>query len=64
MEHEGVIDTNHDWNTWNGIQSLGRRLELEDYNIVEIGQNTEESPGYPRKPEKTPMKNNADLKIS
>ena len=58
MEHEGDVDTSCDWCAWNDPQRHGKEAGIvgnritsrdhPDYNIVKIGQNTEESPGYLR----------------
>ena len=59
VEHEGDSDTNYNWRTWNGSQRFDKetgRLENRRTNrdhqvhhIVEIGQNTEKSPGHLRR---------------
>ena len=59
VEREGDDDTNTNWHTWNSPQRLGKgteRVETErknrdhpDYSSVEIGQNSERSPGDPRR---------------
>ena len=59
MEHEGDGDTNCDWRTWYSHQRIDTetaRLENKrtsedyiNYSIVEIGQNTEKSPGHMRR---------------
>ena len=58
-EQEGDGDTNRSWCTWNGGKSLrrmtggigNRRKDRyhPDFSIIEIGQNTERSPGDPRR---------------
>ena len=55
VKHEDNHDTNCNWSTWNGPQRLGKGTGIvgswssnqdhPDCNIVEIGQNTEKSPG-------------------
>ena len=55
MEHESNGDTICNWCTRNGPQRLGkgtgclgnqsRNRDLSNYGIIEIGQNTEKSPG-------------------
>ena len=51
MEHAGGSDTNFTWCTWNGPQKIGRvgnlrkNQDQSDYSTVEIGWNTEKSPG-------------------
>ena len=55
MEHESDGDTNCNWCTWNDHQRLGKGAEgvrnvrmsrdHPNYNIIEIGQNIEKSPG-------------------
>ena len=59
MEHNGDADTNCNLCTLNCPQRLGkgtekvgnRRTTLDplNYSIIKIGQNTEKSPGDPRK---------------
>ena len=59
MEHEGDNYTNRDWGYWyshqiiiKGTGALGRNRTSGDhpnYYIIEIGQNTEKSPGDLRK---------------
>ena len=55
MEHEGGGDTNFNWCTWNDPQRLrgvgNRRMSGDhlNYSIVEVGQNTEKSPGVLRR---------------
>ena len=59
MEHESDSDTNCDWCTRYSYQRIGTRTgrlgnlrTIENhpyYSIVEIGQNTEKSPGDLRK---------------
>ena len=55
VEHEWDHDTNCSWHFWNSPKRLGRKtgvfedqrkkLDHQDYRIVKIGQNTENSPG-------------------
>ena len=52
MEHESDSITNWNWCAWNNAQKLDKgarnqRMSREhlNYTIVEIGQNTEKSPG-------------------
>ena len=54
-EHTGDGDSNCSWCTWNCSQSIGKGIrtvgiqkknrDYSDYSIVEIGKNTEKSPG-------------------
>ena len=69
VEHEGDGDTNCNWCTWHCHKKLGRNTGgteshkknrgHPDYNIVEIGLNTQKIPGHIRKltVTKTPVKN-------
>ena len=55
MEYEGDCDTNYNWCTWNNTQRISKgaggvrnqRMSLDhpNHSIVEVGQNTEKSPG-------------------
>ena len=66
----GGCDTNCSWCTWNGPQESGKGTEgignqsmkkdHLDYSIVEISQNTQESPGDQTKivVTRTPLKDN------
>ena len=55
MEHESKSDNNCNWCTWNDHQRLGKRAggvgnrrtsgDNPNYNIVEVGPYTENSPG-------------------
>ena len=52
VEHECDGDTNCNWCTWNGTQKLWKvagkleiRRRIETISIIEIGLNTEKSPG-------------------
>ena len=52
MEHEDDGNTNCNWCTWNDAQKLSKKTRRVgnhntsgDYSIVEVGQNTEKSPG-------------------
>ena len=55
MPHEGDNDTNYNWYRWNSPQELekvngrvenrGMRGDHPNYSVVEIGLNTEMSPG-------------------
>ena len=59
VEHESDGDTNCNWCSWYSNQRTGRRTgtfenkrtsgDNPDYSIVEIGQNTEKSPGILRR---------------
>ena len=64
MEHESDGDANCDWNTWHGHQMVDKRTGVFgnnhlNYSIVEIGQNTEKSPGGLKKlaVTQTPVRN-------
>ena len=56
MEHESDVDTSCNWYTCYSHQRVGTRTgrlgnkkaggDYLNYSIVEIGQNTEQSPGY------------------
>ena len=55
VKHEGDGDINCNWCAWNGPQKPGKGIERDgnsrtnrdhlNYSIVEIGQNTENTPG-------------------
>ena len=55
MEHEGDSNTNCNWCSWNDPQRLSKRgggagnrrmsRDNPNYSVVEVGQNTEKSPG-------------------
>ena len=55
MEHEGDGDTNCNWCTWNNPQRIYKRTgrlkkrrknsDYQDYYIIMVGQNIENSPG-------------------
>ena len=59
MEHEGDGDTTSNLRNWNGPQMIGKRTgtvrnprknrNYPDNSIVEIAQNTEKSPGDPKR---------------
>ena len=61
MEDEGNVYTNCDWCSWyshqrinKGTGGLGNKRRLIIIKIIEIGQNTEKSPGDLRKLAVTP----------
>ena len=74
MRHEGVCDTNYNWCTQNSsqrfVKGTGRFRNWRtsgdhpNYSIVEVGQNTEKSPGDFRRHAvtQTPV-NNHQLKM-
>ena len=58
MDQEVHGDTNCDWRTWNDPQKLGKRIGRDGNQktnrdhancCIKIGQNTEKSPGDPRR---------------
>ena len=70
MKHEGDGGTYYIWRTWHVLERIGtetggignqrKNRDHLDYSIVEIGQNTEKSPGDLRRlaVTQTPAKNN------
>ena len=55
MEHKGDVNTNYYWCSWyshqkvnketGGLGNMRRNGDHPNYYIIEIGQNTEKSPG-------------------
>ena len=75
MELKGDGNTNCSWCTWNGPQKLGKgtgrignqrkNRDQQDYRFVEIGQDTEKSPGNLRRLAviQTPMKDHQETLV-
>ena len=74
MEHENDVYTNYNWFFWYSHQRINKGTggygykksngDHPNYYIVEIGQNTEQSPGNLRRLAVTQIPVNADVKNS